>query len=189
MATLISSYGSADANSYLLLDEADALIDEGGIVLYKTAWNKVLGDDDTRVTSLIMAANLINGQTWKGRKWFNGQRLAFPRYLPQNDLVGYYGYSPYEYPTPLWFDRVKAEEDMRLQYDRVKNAQALTAIWLLESGGEFPDRDIFYKGRRSLSRGHKFSESLSYAEPPSTIPPLAWDQLRIYRGAPKISRG
>lgn len=185
--SIACSYGGKFDNSYLELTHATDVIQNSGHFLTYDDW--VAASPDEKSTALIMATNLIDGLRWVGAKFFYQQSLEFPRVLPGREWP-WGGFDPRAEPDPSFYTYVQAAEDQRLMRLRLEVATAATALYVLARGGEFAERDIYYAGRQSYSRGSRFSEGSSFREPPSPIPPLAWDRMRYYRShGPRLVRG
>jgi hypothetical protein len=181
---IIASYGGAQDNSYLTVDRATDLITTN--FLYWTDWEDADGDD--RARALIMAANALEGITWVGERFFYNQALVFPRSLPGQEMP-WGGFNPREEPTGDFYTYIQQAEDQQRMLRRVEIAVCAQALEILKHGGEDPHRDTVFAGIRSRGRGSKFSDSASYAEAPWGLCPRAWDQVRHYKGSPRLVRG
>lgn len=76
MPTIVTTIGSASANSYATIAEADTYFDNR---LNVSTWGA--SSDDDQLRALIMAANTFNQDSfnWLGSRVNSTQRLAFPR--------------------------------------------------------------------------------------------------------------
>jgi hypothetical protein len=71
--------GAADANSYLTVDEADAIANERGLGRAASAW--LSADDATKEKALIRASSEIDAyMVTTATRWASDQALLFPRY-------------------------------------------------------------------------------------------------------------
>jgi len=184
---ITASYGGTADNAYMTVERATEIIQTSGQFLYFDDW--IAATDDQKATSLVMASGLIDGLRWYGAKFFTEQTLQFPR-IPPGVAWPWGGYDPKAAPDENYYTYIENDIDQRHMKQRVEIATALTAMHVLELGGEFAMRDIYYDGRTSYARGQRFSDSSSFRDVPSPIPPRAWDQLRYYRShGPRLARG
>lgn len=103
MPTLDTTIGGANANSYATLAEAESFFDAR---LNSSAW--LTANEDNQTRALLMAAQRLDVETWRGNRFTSTQRMAWPRFgVPKVDPVvsGYYGFPAYglnyvdQYPT------------------------------------------------------------------------------------------
>lgn len=171
-----ATWGGASSNAYITLEEAQDLVNT--YVMYDDPWLIVDGDDDTKKKAIVRAAASINAERWRGFKYSELQAMPFPRVREEDvsqgrSLIGSH-----------------ANDFLNLQKRRVQIANAIQAVWELKHGGENADRDNYLAGKRSSSRSNRFSEGHSYGDPPSSIAPEVWDQLRYYKSTgARIVRG
>src|SRR6266478_5728845 len=88
--TLIPTYGSMTANTYVAFAVADAFITTE--TLDSQPWADA--SSDQRTIALIQATRTIDAYNWHGERYFYRQALAFPR-VPTGigifDSIGPYG--------------------------------------------------------------------------------------------------
>lgn len=83
MPSLITTSGSATANSFVTQTEADTYCDTR---LNADAWNVTASDDD-KARALISATNVISNLAWVGDRASKTQRLNWPRaWAPDPDV-------------------------------------------------------------------------------------------------------
>src|SRR5262245_17862286 len=74
MPTLDTTIGGIASNSYVTVAEGDSYFDTR---LISYAWTNANADDKAR--GLIMAADRLNDQNWRGERVTTTQALAWPR--------------------------------------------------------------------------------------------------------------
>jgi hypothetical protein len=86
--SITATVGSASANSFVTLAEADAYMDGR---LNGSAWESATEDNQNR--ALVEATRELSARTWKGRRVDDTQALAWPRQWagdPDSPLQGYF---------------------------------------------------------------------------------------------------
>lgn len=120
--TVISTYGSAGANSYVSISVASSILST--TVIDYSAWS-----DATTVTqgaALIQSTRDVDGLNYRGGRYLAEQNLKFPLQTDNS------------WPWNLTYSSIGSLtgdiEQLRM-YDRVQQATALQALYLLRLGG------------------------------------------------------
>ena len=103
--TLTTTAGSASANSYCDLADAEAYV--ATLNWYESWTGKT---DEQKKGALVQATRLFQSLAWKGRKASNTQALVWPRaYVTDRD-----GYAVDSTTIPVWLEEATAEFALRL---------------------------------------------------------------------------
>lgn len=112
--TIVATPGSAVANSFVTLDEANAYMAGR---LNASAWDAAVFDDRNR--ALVEASREISVRTWKGTRTDSVQALSWPRWFVLNPDLPFSGITYY---------------DSTVIPDRVKNATCELAFQFIKAG-------------------------------------------------------
>jgi len=189
MLTLIPTWGSASANVYAGLADANSFITDE--FLDSKPWAEANTEQRTR--ALAQATRDIDTMNWHGQRYFYRQALAYPR-VPTGIGIDPYGpYAPGAGATESdanFFNFLEQDEYLNKQHRRVMRACAIQAVHLLRNAGRHLDREAQFTGLASQSTGRAgISESYSYAGIALKLHPDAFDLLRYYRVTPRLVRG
>ena len=180
MSELDATYGGRTADAYLSLEDASAWIREN--ILRPAPW--VNAGDPDRTIALREAARLIDSASrWKGEPYFYFQLRAFPR------VEGAPATGSRAEPDATFLNLLETNEFLRQQKINVRAAACEQAVYVLGQGGEDASRDEQFQGIRSVSRGHRMSESFGYDGTHLVICPRAWNYLAPYAGGARLLRG
>lgn len=175
MPTLLTSYGSNNANAYISLADAETLLAD---TLLSVKWAAII--DSTKEILILTATRHLDAKNWVGSRYFTDQTLSFPRTTT---------YPRYRSSTdPLTPGNV----DWRDQEKFIRLATAIQAVWENErASGSFVDyRLIQSQGVRSLSQGGgNINSSVSFGNFASVIHPDAMSLLQPWKGSPRVRRG
>ena len=187
MPTLEATFGGPEANVYITVADAENQVLDLTLStsVARVAWENA--DDSDKAVALLTGARHIDARRWKGEKWFQDQRLSFPRSIP-----GYYRLAGYAgvYDGAVFEELLNTDEYLRRMKERVRFACVLQALAVLKLEGEDAHREEQFAGVAGWSRGHGLSESASYQRHSQILCPEAMDQLRLYRShGPDVVRG
>lgn len=79
MPTVVSTVGSASANSFVSVTNSDTYLDT---VPNATSWES--GDDDAKARALIEASRRLSALQWIGKRTDSTQALSWPRAYAEN---------------------------------------------------------------------------------------------------------
>lgn len=118
-SVVVATVGSASANSYVTIAEADAYLDDR---LNASAWTGASDDDKAR--ALFEAARELDLYPWKGSRVDSTQSLEWPRdYVESPDIP----WATVEQADTYYYLRTVVPE-------RVRNAQVEIALEFLRAG-------------------------------------------------------
>ena len=184
--TLVNTWGSPSANVYVTLAEANVIISES--ILDTSFWENL--DEDKMNRSLAIGAGQIDGGRWFGMKFYEDQRLQFPRVPSGYEEATYRSL----YDGGAVFNSVMVlDAFLQNEKRRVQTANVLQAAYLLQTapstGRSDKHRDLQRRGvgSWSLSMGG-VSQSWSYSKS-ETLAPEVWDLLYYYKGSARLVRG
>ena len=83
--SLITKIGGRESNSFVTVEEADAIISADGWYDDPTAWDEL--EPKAKEYRLMLAARMMALLPWKGSKVYCGQALSFPRSVQQNYVI------------------------------------------------------------------------------------------------------
>jgi hypothetical protein len=86
--TIVATVGSASANSYVTLAEADSYMEAR---LNSTSWDDATTDNQNR--ALVEASRELTSRAWAGRRTDDTQALSWPRqwaHDPDNPIYAYF---------------------------------------------------------------------------------------------------
>lgn len=156
---LITRIGSANANSFVTLDQAEYIL--GTLPDDLESWNELtLLEKEYRLT---MAAKIIGVLPLKGRRVYRWQALAFPRTLRVSKRTWPYHYQQVQYASvreDLW----QAEPDCRRVPDEVKEAQCMVAYSVVHRA--LANRSVVTEQQGSTVTGISLGGALSVSFSP-----------------------
>ena len=178
MTTIVSTFGSSEANAYCSLTEAHSIV--SARALDASAWTDA--STATRIAAVLRATGDIDAVPWLGapsRDPDTEQALAFPR-----TIVG----------LPARINALSEDTAFERERESLARACALHALWVLGDG----DRDTH---RRHTAAGVKqyaykldsLSETVSYDAPASAgdfagLAPDAQTALADFPRARRLAR-
>lgn len=166
--TLVETPGSASANTYGTLAEAEAYFAER---LGSSAWTAII-DDEIKKRALITAARKIDQQLFRGRKPSAGQALQWPRAQAYSS-----GFTLDSTEVPTFVKQAQFEEAFALLVKSVSNTvdplapsgtEAFKSIGVGDIRLEFKDTGASGENARAAD------------DPTQTLSPAAYGLLRAY---------
>ncbi len=184
--TLVETWGSATANSYVTVAEASDLITENSMG-YKT-WFDNSGDDQPR--ALLIATNNIEGFNWFGARYYWNQTLKFPRTpAGESSPIGVFGEVGEQFLNLLTNDVYQTE-----MFKRVRLATSLQALYLMQKQADTEGRPDVHRDKQVAGITNwstsvaGVSKSFSYGRH-RVLCPEAWEQLYLYKAPARMLRG
>lgn len=126
--TLTATAGSASANTYVTLADAETYMET---LYYKDSWTGKT--DEQKKGAIVQACRLLDTLAWKGIKAADTQALEWPR----SNVTDRNGYEVSDSTIPAWLANANAEFAMRLlgedrQADMGANAPQRSKVGPLE---------------------------------------------------------
>lgn len=179
--TIVASWGGVGSNAYAEYSVVDSIITT--TMIEYAAWTDATTTQ--REAAIISATRDIDTLNYAGKKYYQEQRLAFPRGLP---LMGNYART---YVTSSSWTTTQLQMKTDVEY-----ATAEQALWLLRIGGRNDDAERINRGITQYSETvGPISESVRYGSggaasgAVSKLSPEARSYLSHWIVGRKIARG
>ena len=164
-SAIVTTIGSASANSYVTEAEAETFFDDQPNA---TAWED--GDDDEKTRSLIAAASRLQRENWIGSRVDSTQKLAWPRVdaaKPDGVTGGFFG------STGMGWGNIEVYASTEIPQE-VKDAQCLLAFSMLNGYGQANGSTVtsFSDDKMSVTYGATRSETVLPEDVTRLLAPL-----------------